>query len=241
MLINFTKSSIMWFHACSPNSIILPTITVDGHSLVRVDSQKYLGLHIDSKLSWRNHVANICKKMAYYLYLIGYHCSTLPKSIIKMLVESLVLSHLNHALCVWGTSLNTDLVSRLCRLYNRAIRVTCRLKKFDHVPDCRLALGWLPLNFFIQYHALNVMYKYYADDQYVSLDPAIIFGHQHSYSTRAPPHFANVVRCQLSFTNKFFRSSATSWWNKLPNFLFDPPLLFRVFSGRLYNYFLAVT
>ena len=70
MLINFTKSSIMWFHARSPNSIILPTITVDGHSLVHVDSQKYLGLHIDSKLSWRNHVANICKKMAYYLYLI---------------------------------------------------------------------------------------------------------------------------------------------------------------------------
>ena len=60
------------------------------------------------------------------------------------------------------------------------------------------------MNFFIQHRALNVMYKYYADDQYVSLDPAIIFGHKHSYSTRAPPHFANVVRCQLSFTKKFF-------------------------------------
>ena len=72
MLINFTKSSIMWSHARSPNSIILPTITVDGHSLVRFDSQKYLGLHIDSELSWRNHVANICKKMAYYLYLIRF-------------------------------------------------------------------------------------------------------------------------------------------------------------------------
>ena len=85
------------------------------------------------------------------------------------------------------------------------------------------------------------MYKYYADDQYVSLDPAIIFGHQHSYSTRAPPHFAKVVRCQLSFTKKIFHSSATSWWKKLSNFLFDSPLSFRVFSGRLYNYFLAVT
>ena len=62
--------------------------------------------------------------MAYYLYLIGYHRSTLPKGIIKMLVESLVLFHLNYALCVWGPLLNsyyTDLVSRLCHLYNRAI------------------------------------------------------------------------------------------------------------------------
>ena len=30
----------------------------------------YLDLHIDYKRSWRNHVASICKKMAYYLAII---------------------------------------------------------------------------------------------------------------------------------------------------------------------------
>ena len=30
----------------------------------------YLDLHIDYKHSWRNHVASICKKMAYYLAII---------------------------------------------------------------------------------------------------------------------------------------------------------------------------
>ena len=96
----------MWFSVHSFQSVKLPLITVDGHSLVCVDTQKYLGLYIDPKLSWRSHVANICKKMAYYLYLIGYHHGTLPKCIIKMLVKSLILSHLNYALSVWGPSLN---------------------------------------------------------------------------------------------------------------------------------------
>ena len=32
-----------------------------------VDTQKYLDLHVDYKRSWRNHVASICKKLAYYL------------------------------------------------------------------------------------------------------------------------------------------------------------------------------
>ena len=75
MLINIKnpKSSLMWFNVRSSRSVTLPPITVDGHSLVCVDTQKYLGLHIDSKLSWRSHVANACKNMAYYLYLIGYH------------------------------------------------------------------------------------------------------------------------------------------------------------------------
>ena len=76
-----------------------------------MDTKKYLGLYIDSKFSWRSHVTNICKKMAYYLYLIGYHQSTLPKSIIKMLVEPLAMSHLNYVLPAWCPSLNMDLFS----------------------------------------------------------------------------------------------------------------------------------
>ena len=88
MLINVKKSSVMWFSVRPLGSVTLPSIYVDGHLLECVDTQKYLGLHIDSRLSWRNHVANICKKMAYYLYLIGYHQGILPAGIIKMLMES---------------------------------------------------------------------------------------------------------------------------------------------------------
>ena len=39
----------------------------------------------------------------------------------------------------------------------------------------------------IQHLALNILYRYYADDNSVSLDPPIVFGHQHRYSTKAPP------------------------------------------------------
>ena len=197
--------------------------------------------HIYSKLSWRSHVANVCKKMAYYLYLIRYHRDILPKHIIKMLMESLVLSHLNYALPVWGPSLHSDLVSCLCRFHNQAVRVTCGLRRYDHVSDCRLGHQWLPLNLLIQHRALNILYRYYTGDYHVSLDLPMVFGHQHCYSTWAPPHFANIVRCHLSFTKKFFCSSVTSWWNNLPSFIFDAPLSLRVFSKRLYNYFLSVT
>ena len=54
----------------STQSVILPSIYEDGHSLECVDTQKYLDLDIDYKLSWRSHFASICKKMAYYLAII---------------------------------------------------------------------------------------------------------------------------------------------------------------------------
>ena len=56
----------------------------------------------------------------------------------------LVLSHLNYALPVWGLPLNSDLVSCLCHFHNWAVRVTCGLRRYDHVSDCRLRLRWFP-------------------------------------------------------------------------------------------------
>ena len=38
----------------------------------------------------------VLKKMAYYLYLISRHHKVLPMFILKLLVELLVLSHLNY-------------------------------------------------------------------------------------------------------------------------------------------------
>ena len=72
----------------------MPPILLKGTPLVNVSKQKYLGITTDSNLTWPYHVANVSKKMAYYLYFIGYHQKVLPNNIIKI---SLVFSH-----CVYG-------------------------------------------------------------------------------------------------------------------------------------------
>ena len=88
----------------------------------------------------------LCKKMSYYQYLISYHRTVLPVFILKLLTESLVLSHLNYALPVWGPALGHDLLARLVRMHNRAVRVIGGLNKFDHVSSFRRQLNWLPVD-----------------------------------------------------------------------------------------------
>ena len=94
----------------------------------QVSTHKYLGVHIDECLKWNTHVSYLCKRMAYYLYLISCHRKVLPTFILKLLVESLVLSHRNYALPVWGPALAHDLLARLVKMHNRAIRVIGGLK-----------------------------------------------------------------------------------------------------------------
>ena len=82
-----------------------------------------------------SHVSGVCKKMSYYLYLLNSHRHVLNNTMMKLLLDSLVLSHIYYALPVWGPSLNVQLSSRLKRMQNRAVRLVSSLKKYDHVSD----------------------------------------------------------------------------------------------------------
>ena len=63
------KSHVMWFSVKSFNSpTTVPPILLEGTPSVNVSKQKYLGITIDSNLTWAYHVANKCKKLTYYLF-----------------------------------------------------------------------------------------------------------------------------------------------------------------------------
>ena len=241
MEINVKKSSIMWFNVRSIKGFKSPPISLNGSPLSQVSTHKYLGVQIDEHLKWISHVSYLCKKMAYYLYLISYHHKALPTSILKLLVESLVLSHLNYALPVWGPSLAHDLLTRLVKMYNRAIRVIGGLKKFDHVSSFRRQLNWLSIDSLIQHRCNAVMYKYYTSDRNncILLNPPIQFGRQSIYSTRTRPYFAANHRFKLSFSQKFFRSKGVYWWNSLPHELLERSTSYGLFKRHLYGHLLS--
>ena len=69
------------------------------------------------------------------------HARNLPCSIIKVLVECLVFSWYSYALPVWGPAAHKNSLSRLTRLQNCGIRLTCGLRKYDHVSQHRAHLG----------------------------------------------------------------------------------------------------
>ena len=84
-----------------------------------------MGVIIENDLCCSSHISALCKKMA---YLIGCHLRDLPVAVLKMLVQSLVLSHLLYAGPVWGPSLSHNLQSRLEKMFNRAVRVVYGLR-----------------------------------------------------------------------------------------------------------------
>ena len=103
----------------------------------------------------------------------------------------------------WVPTISKQCLTHLQRQHNWAVRIVKNLKKFDHVSAHHTELGWLPVDALICYHALCTMHQLY-HRTFTLLNPPILFGPQHTYSTRCPPTFANTVRCRLSQTQSFF-------------------------------------
>ena len=125
--------------------MLQPQVLIDETPLSQVDKQKYLGGVFDSKSTWSSHVAAICKSMACFVYLINFHSKSLPRELLKMLVESLIFPWLNYALPVWGSAVHQNSSSRINHLHNRAVRIVCGLHKSEHVSRHHQAIGWLSM------------------------------------------------------------------------------------------------
>ena len=86
------------------------------------------------------------------------------------------------------------------------VYIVKNLKKFDHVSAHRTELGWLPVDTLIRYRTLCTMHQLY-HRTFTLLNPPILFGPQHTYSTRCPPTFRDES-ILLSFSPIFLSSNS---------------------------------
>jgi len=83
-------------------------------------SFKFLGLHIDETLSWKYHIKNLCSKVSRSNYIINKVKHILPKSSLHTLYSSIVHSHINYGLIIWGNSIH---INKLSVLQKKSIRI----------------------------------------------------------------------------------------------------------------------
>ena len=84
-------------------------ITLNGHMVDRIGNNqpdksfKFLGIYIDETLTWKHHTNNVCTKIPRTNYMINKVKHILPISSLKTLYSSLIHSHINYGLSIWGT------------------------------------------------------------------------------------------------------------------------------------------
>lgn len=183
LCINPNKSSIMLFgRQCERerNSHLLD-ISVNNVRLLPVNEAKNLGLIIDRDLRFKKHINNCIKRAIFNLKNIYASRGFLNRETIKMLCDTLVLSHFSYCDVVYGPCLDVVTSMRIQRVQNSCIRLIYGLKRRDHVSPKLKELGWLNM----------------ADRRLLH---AAVFFHG-IVSTRCPPYLYNKIRYRSDIHN----------------------------------------
>ena len=226
LTINQNKCNYMIFYN-SPrppehyNSVV---IRLNNHTLPRVESAKFLGTILDSKLSWKQHINALESKIAQNTGLIYRLSMFLPERILRTLYCSLILPYLSYCNIIWANTYPTSL-TKLCALQNKAVRTITRSQPSDKSDPLYKSQKLLYIDDINKVQQCSLLYKCLN-----SLLPAqfcnkfLHVSDRHKYNTRSgndifiPNHRTRIFQNNILFTGP-------KHWNELPKSLQTSPYL----------------
>ena len=90
--------------------------------ILRVATFKLLGIMIDEKLKWKQHIDHLNKKLSSGLYALRMVKNQTPRNVLKTIYFALIHSHLSYGNLVWGNA-GPTLLKKLIVQQKKAIRL----------------------------------------------------------------------------------------------------------------------
>lgn len=108
------------------------SLILSGIELSRVEKVRFLGVIIDSELSWEPHIENLTAKLSSSIALIKRIMKFIPKSEYMKLYDSLFKSHISYCISSWG-GVTAYRLLKLFTMQKRCVRLLFGAKPtFDH-------------------------------------------------------------------------------------------------------------
>ena len=137
--INMTKSVYMHFRPGRYSSCARAReygsekcVKLAGHTLLKVNKVKFLGVIIDEELSWEYQIEHLKEKLNSSINIIKRIMKFIPKSEYHKLYDSLFKSHLSYCISCWG-GISINKLNPLFLLQKRCVRLLFgKIPTFDH-------------------------------------------------------------------------------------------------------------
>ena len=102
--LNIGKTNFVIFHPFNKPLKHNVTIKINNKAINEKESIKYLGVIVDSTLSWKQHIISLTKKIARTIGIMYKLQPFLPLNVMKNVYYSLVYSHIIYAIEIWGSA-----------------------------------------------------------------------------------------------------------------------------------------
>jgi hypothetical protein len=141
LTLNLEKTYFLQFSTKDSNTAGMPT-TYSSNQIAATTEIKFLGLMIDSTLSWKGHVDWLMTKLRSASYAVRVIKPYMSLESMRMVYFSYFHSIMTHGLIFWG---NSPLCIRIFRLQKRVIRTITNSGSRDSCRELFKKLKILPL------------------------------------------------------------------------------------------------
>ena len=141
-------------------------INLGNSTLTNNNVSRFLGVMVDEKLKFKDHIDHISRKISKSIGII-YKLSHLrmPFKVLKQLYYNLIYCHLNYNVCCYASTYESHL-NKLYFLQKKAIRIINNAPFLAHTDPLFFSNGILKVH---DIHKLNVgLYMYVQCTQHVS-------------------------------------------------------------------------
>ena len=218
--LNIDKTNFIIFHPPQKVKGHLVKLTIDKREIAQEKFIKYLGLIIDSHLSWKYHILHISKKIKRCIGILSKIRYSVTDVVLVQLYYSLIYPFLTYSLITWGTTYQTTLLP-LITLQKRAVRIITFSEYNCHSSPLFRKLKLLKVSDLLYLYCALFMYDYYSNrlplifnDFFMSINKV------HQYQTRLASKISYYLPKARTNYGKFnIRFSGVKVWNSIEDSL----------------------
>jgi hypothetical protein len=129
--LNISKTHSMLFSLNNTLHDTKLSLVIDGAVIDTVKTTTFLGVKIDNKLTFAEHLIQTCNKVSKSIGIIYKTSKFVNRATLIMLYNSLILPYLTYCNIIWGKAASQH-INRLFRLQKKAIRIISNKPPLTH-------------------------------------------------------------------------------------------------------------
>ena len=209
--LNVNKTRYMIFHQ-PQKKFKIPVIKIKNTLIERVETFNFLGIILDTNLTWNSHIMKISNKISKSLGILNKLKRILPIDAKLKIYNSIILSHINYGILLWGFK-----SSSLKTIQKKVIRTITCSKYNAHTDPLFKKLGLLKVEDIFKISKIKFYYRFLNQTLPINIQKLPLFPNSEIY-TRDTRYAENlfVNRYSHAFAKNCLRYDLPETINSLP-------------------------
>lgn len=199
-------------------------IQLNGDNLEFEEQAAFLGITIDSHLTWDKHCNIVANRISRNNSAINRVKKLLPSSSLKILYSSLILPHLQYGLAAWGGCSGQN-KKRIINVQKRAIRTVSKSYMTSHTEPRMKAMGILKLEELYKQQCTTFVHDVMNNRAPAAMKDLIALGRGTTQinlrSHKSDPNHIRIPTSRSKLGSNSFSSKGPLFWNDLPQQIQD--------------------